>query len=349
MTEREILPTADRLLGLVDAMAGQPVLMLVDLVADVFISGAPKRISREAPVLILSFEGERLTPGGGANAVANVAALGGRPLPLGVVGDDVHGGRLRDALAAHGVPTAGILVRRGFRTPTKVRILGGGRNQVKQQIVRYDIEDTLALAGEERERFAAALAGWRGTARAAIVSDYGYGAADPALLPTLRAALAPGGTLVGDSRFRLAAFAGLDGATPNEEETEALLGARLAEDLGALAGSCRGLLHRLGARFLLVTRGSRGMSLFQEGATAHLPVSGGDQVADVTGAGDTVIGTFALALAAGASPLEAALLSNYAGGVVVMKAGTATLTPDELRRAIRADPRPLEELRWARC
>jgi rfaE bifunctional protein kinase chain/domain len=349
MTEREILPTTDRLLGLVDAMAGQPVLMLVDLVADVFISGTPKRISREAPVLILSFEGERLTPGGGANAVANVAALGGRPLPLGVVGDDLHGERLRDALAAQGVPTAGILARRGFRTPTKVRILGGGRNQVKQQIVRYDVEDTLELSGDERRRFADALAGWRGTARAAIVSDYGYGADDPALLGPLRAALAPGGTLVGDSRFRLAAFAGLDGATPNEEETEALLGTRLADDLELLAGSCRVLLGRLGTRFLLVTRGSRGMSLFQEGATAHLPVSGGDQVADVTGAGDTVIGTFALALAAGAGPLEAALLSNYAGGVVVMKAGTATLTAGELRRAIRADPRPLEELRWARC
>jgi len=348
MTEREILPNADRLLALVDAMAGQPVLMLVDLVADVFISGAPKRISREAPVLILTFEGERLTPGGGANAVANVAALGGRPLPLGILGDDAHGDRLRDALAALGVPTAGLLVRRGFRTPTKVRILGGGRNQVKQQIVRYDIEDTLELSGEERERFAGALAGWRGAARAAIVSDYGYGAADPALLPPLRAALAPQGTLVGDSRFRLAAFAGLDGATPNEEEAEALLGTRLADDLGALERSCRGLLGRLGARFLLLTRGSRGMSLFQDGSTAHLPVSGGDQVADVTGAGDTVIGTFALALAAGGSPLEAALLSNYAGGVVVMKAGTATLTRDELRRAIRADPRPLEELRWLR-
>jgi len=328
-------------------MAGRPVLMLVDLVADVFVTGSPKRISREAPVLILRFEGERLTPGGGANAVANVAALGGRPLPLGVTGDDAHGERLRDALAALGVETAGLLVRRGFRTPTKVRILGGGRHQVKQQIVRYDIEDRLELAAEERERFAAALAGWRGAARVAVVSDYGYGAAEPALLGPLRDALAPGGTVVGDSRFRLDAFSGLDGATPNEEETEALLGSRIEDDLARLERGGRRLLERLGTRFLLVTRGSRGMSLFQPGATAHLPVSGTDQVADVTGAGDTVIGTFALALAAGAGPLEAALLSNYAGGLVVMKAGTATLTRDELRRVIRTDRRPLEELRWA--
>src|ERR1700726_496153 len=139
MPEREILPTADRLLALVDAMAGQPVLMLVDLVADVFITGVPKRISREAPVLILAFEDERLAPGGGANAVANVAALGGRPLPLGVLGDDAHGERLRGALAALGVPTGGLLVRRGFRTPTKVRILGGGRHQAKHKTARYHV------------------------------------------------------------------------------------------------------------------------------------------------------------------------------------------------------------------
>jgi D-glycero-beta-D-manno-heptose-7-phosphate kinase len=347
MTEREPLPTAARLRSLVDAMSGQPVLMLVDLVADVFITGAPKRISREAPVLILAFEGETLTPGGGANAVANVAALGGRPLPLGVVGDDAHGDRLRGALAALGIDTSGLLVRRGFRTPTKVRILAGGRHQVKQQIVRYDVEDRLELSAEERRRFAAALAAWREAARVAIVSDYGYGAVEPALLAPLRAALAPRGTVVGDSRYRLGAFAGLDGATPNEEEAEALLGCSLHDDLEALERGGRRLLASLGASFLLVTRGSRGMTLFQPGSAAHLPVSGADQVADVTGAGDTVIGTFALALAAGASPLEAALLSNYAGGVVVMKAGTATLTQAELRRVVDGDRRPVEELRWA--
>jgi rfaE bifunctional protein kinase chain/domain len=346
MPVREILPTSDRLLALVDAMAGQPVVMLVDMVADLFITGAPKRISREAPVLILSYQGERLAPGGGANAVANVAALGGEPLPLGIVGDDSSGERLCAALATLGITTAGLLKRRGFKTPTKVRILGGGRHQVKQQIVRYDIEDSLELADGERARFAAVLDEWRGRARVAILSDYGYGGVDPSLVAPLRAALAPGATVVGDSRYRLAAFAGLDGATPNEEETEALLGNRIEDDAQRLEQGGRRLLTRLGMRFLLVTRGSRGMSLFLQDQTAHLPVVGTDQVADVTGAGDTVIGTFALALAAGASPLEAALLSNYAGSVVVMKAGTATVSPDELRRVLQSDHRPLEELRW---
>jgi rfaE bifunctional protein kinase chain/domain len=363
MTGNATVPATDRLLDLVDAMAGRPVVMLVDLVADLFVTGVPKRISREAPVLILSYEGERLAPGGGANAVANVAALGGRPLLAGVVGDDAHGRGLLAELAARGVAVEGVVVRPGYRTPTKVRILGGARHAIKQQIVRYDIEEKLTLTAEERARLSAHLAACAPAgARVAILSDYGYGTVEPELVPVVRAALGDGGregggdgesgghgaaVVVGDSRYRLGAFCGLDGATPNEEEAEALLGAPL-DDPGGLGPGGQSLRERLGARFLLITRGSRGMSLFRRGETVHLPVSGTDQVADVTGAGDTVIGTFALALAAGADPLEAALLSNYAGGVVVMKMGTATLTPGELARAIRADPRPLEKLRWAR-
>jgi len=348
MVEARRLPTTERLLELVDGMAGQPVVMAVDLVADRFIQGVPKRISREAPVLILAYQGERLAPGGGANAVANVAALGGRPLPVGVVGDDASGRELVAALAELGVETGGILTRAGYRTPTKVRILGGGKHSIKQQIVRYDIEDTLALTAGERDRFAERLAGWAGEARVAILSDYGYGAVDPALLPAVRRALGPEAVLVGDSRYRLAEFAGLDGATPNEEEAEALLGADIDDDPDRLEEGGRRLLSRLAARFLLITRGSRGMSLFEPEGSAHLPVHGTDQVADVTGAGDTVIGAFALALAAGAAPLEAAILADYAGGVVVMKMGTATLSPGELEQAVARDPRPLTELRWAR-
>jgi rfaE bifunctional protein kinase chain/domain len=346
MPHVQVLPTTERLLQRIDAMSGQPVAMLVDLVADVFITGTPKRISREAPVLILSYQGERLTPGGGANAVANVAALGGRPLPLGVVGDDPHGQGLLAELAARGVTTEGIAVRPGYRTPTKVRILGGGKHSIKQQIVRYDIEETLTLTGDERERFTRLLRSWSGVARVAILSDYGYGAVEPAMLPQVRDALGEGATLIADSRYRLGGFAGLDGATPNEEEAEALLGSTIDDDLDRLEQAGRALRERLGARFLLITRGSRGMSLFQPEVSAHLPVSGTDQVADVTGAGDTVIGTFALALAAGADPLEAALLANYAGGLVVMKMGTATCSPEELKRAVETDPRPLKELRW---
>jgi rfaE bifunctional protein kinase chain/domain len=331
------------LLELVDRMAGRPVVVLADLVADRFIVGTAKRISREAPVLILRQESERLLPGGGANAVANVAALGGRPLALGLVGDDQSGRALVAELAARGADVSGVAVRTGYRTPTKTRILGGAKGGVKQQIVRFDVEDPITPTDEDRERF---LAVARGAAQVAILSDYGYGGVEPGLVGSLRAALPVGATLLCDSRYRLEHFRGVDGATPNEEEAEALWGRDL--DAPSIHTSGEALRARLGARFLLITRGSRGLVLLSQGRpSAHLPVHGTDQVADVTGAGDTVIGTFALALAAGAEPLEAAALANYAGGVVVMKLGTATLSPDELRDAIRADARPLEELTWA--
>ena len=242
------------------------------------------------------------------------------------------------------------MVRAGHRTPTKTRILGGGKHSIKQQIVRYDIEQPLTLTAADRQRFETQLGRWAGAARVAVLSDYGYGAVEPALPAGGAAArCSPGARCSATAASGWSEFRGLDGATPNEEEAEALLGERAGRRRRAArraAGSA--LRARLGARFLLVTRGSRGMALFHDGAAAHLPVHGTDQVADVTGAGDTVIGTFALALAAGATPLEAALLANYAGGIVVMKMGTATLTRGELEAAVRLDPRPLRELQWAK-
>lgn len=351
-------PTPERLCDLIRRMAGRPVVVLADLVVDRFVSGTPKRISREAPVLILRYESERITPGGGANAVANIAALGGRPLALGVVGDDPSGHALLDDLRERGVPTTGIRIRAGYRTPTKTRILGGAKGTIKQQIVRYDVEDHLTLGDADREHFRTTLDGWIGDSPApgvAVLSDYGYGTVDTAAAADLRRALARTGEGIAllDSRFRLAELTGFDGATPNEEEAEALFGGELeppglpperaAERFHRAASELR---ERLGVRFLLITRGSRGMALALPGCSAHVPVHGTAQVADVTGAGDTVIGTFALAVAAGANPLEAALLADYAGGVVVMKMGTATVSAVELEAAVRSDLQPIEELRW---
>lgn len=340
-------PSPDRLLDLIDRMQGQKVLMLVDLVVDRFVHGTPKRISREAPVLILRFDEEVLTPGGGANAVANVLALGGAPLPVGVVGDDAAGAGLLARFRELGIPTRGVLVRDGFRTPTKTRILAGGRHAIKQQVVRYDVEDELPADPSLDEALAAKLGELADGAAAGVMSDYGYGAVHPGLVAPLRARLGDR-PLLGDSRYRLGELEGLDGATPNLEEAEALLGAPLRDDdREALEDAGRTLLERQGGRLLLVTRGSAGMSLFVDSNPAkawHLPVHGTDQVADVTGAGDTVIGAFALALAAGATPLEAACLANYAGGIVVMKMGTATASPDELRGAVESDPELLRRI-----
>ena len=348
MSHSQSAPTADRLLELSWAMTDQPILMPVDLVADRFVSGRPKRISREAPVLILSYEGESMTPGGGANAVANVAALGGRPLPLGVVGDDESGSKLLKVLQDAGIPTDGILIRPGYRTPTKTRILGGGHHSIKQQIVRFDIEEKQDLSESETEVLSQQLRKWQDRAKVAILSDYGYGAVPPSLVTRVRETVGQDGVILCDSRYRLAEFDGLDGATPNEEEAEALLQGPISESQKQLLTAGTRLLELLGAKFLLITRGSFGMCLFDSEGMVQIPVHGTDQVADVTGAGDTVIGTFALALAAGGTPLEAALMANFAGGIVVMKRGTATLSRRELEMAITTDPRPLTEMKWAK-
>jgi rfaE bifunctional protein kinase chain/domain len=339
---RSGVPDAARLLELIDGFAEQPILVLGDLVVDRFIRGTPKRISREAPVLILRHDGEELVPGGGANAVANLHALGGRPLPVGFVGDDEPGRALLDLFARRGIPIEGILVRAGYRTACKTRVLAGARHAIKQQIVRLDVEDALPLTDDERAELERRLVQRSTRCRVFVLSDYGLGAAEPAL--AMRLAPRDGLTRIVDSRYRLGDLSGFDGATPNEEELESLEG-----EEGSILERGQRLRGRLGVRFLLLTRGSHGMILFVDGAAASIPVHGTDQVADVTGAGDTVLGTFALAVAAGAEPLEAALLANYAGGVVVMKMGTATLGRDELRAAVRADPRPLQELRWESC
>ena len=341
-----MIPDRDRLLRLVDGLDGQPVLLLVDAVADRFVHGVPKRISREAPVLILRLTGETVALGGGANAAANVRALGGEPLVVGCVGDDEAGAAVARTLAELGIATDGLVVRHGWPTPTKTRILAGFPTGIKQQVVRFDREELAELNEAERQAVGERLERWTGRARVAVLSDYGYGAVVPELLPAVRRSLREGGVTLVDSRFRLGEFRGTDGATPNEEEAEALCGRALERAPGIDAAGDE-LRRRLEARFLLITRGSRGMALFDERGATHVPVHGSAQVADVTGAGDTVIGTFALALAAGASPLEATLLANYAGGIVVLKTGTATLGADELREAIHSDPSPIERLAWA--
>lgn len=346
MAITEALPSPGRLHELVAAMAGQSVLMAVDLVADRFITGTPKRISREAPVLILSQESDHFVPGGGANAVANIAALGGRPLPLGVVGDDDSGRAILSAFDDLGVTSRGIATLAGYHTPTKVRVLGGGRHAIKQQIVRYDIEDTVTEDETTQWVHAQALGHWKERARIAVLSDYGYGAVTPQLIAPLRSALADQGRVLCDSRYRLGDFEGVDGATPNEEEAETLFGESLGDDPARLAAAGASIQERLATQFLLVTRGGLGMTLFEAARAIHIPIHGSDQVADVTGAGDTVIGAFALALAAGGTPLEAALLANFAGGVVVQKLGTATLGRDELDAAVAAGSQTLEGVRW---
>jgi D-glycero-beta-D-manno-heptose-7-phosphate kinase len=331
-------PSRERLLALLPAFAGKRLVVAGDCVLDRFVYGHPKRVSREAPVLILSFWKEENLPGGAGNTAANVRALGGNPLLVGAIGDDESGRTLLQILQERRIDTAGLSVVPGYATPTKTRVLGGGPHSIKQQIVRYDREDSL----RRDEVLENVLAGWLDRlapdAHGAILSDYGYGSVTPAAVPRLRAQMKPAAPLLVDSRHGLLSFSGADAVTPNEEELEECAGESLGDSAEALGAATARLMERTGCKTVLVTRGSRGMALVENrNQPVLIPVHGTDQVADVTGAGDTVLATFALALAAGASPLEAAHLANFAGGVVVMKMGTATVTPEELRSAIEAD------------
>jgi rfaE bifunctional protein kinase chain/domain len=327
-----------RLHETVERFPSRRIVLYGDLVLDRFVLGTPKRISREAPVIILRFEGQRDIPGGGANALANLAALGATVLPAGVLGDDEAGAALLAALAGIGVDVRGIVTLPGFRTVTKVRIVAGGAVSLKHQVARYDVEDQLPDHDGWRDALLARLAQIAATAHAAAVSDYGYGVVTAAGVARLRAALPAGALVVADSRFSLDSLGTVDGATPNLEEL-AESGGSMPEGDTEVAIAAEALRAKLGARFVAATRGSDGLTLVEAGRPAlHLPVFGTDQVADVTGAGDTVLATLTLALAAGAHPADAAVLANLAGGIVVTKLGTATVSRDELHRAIDLAP-----------
>jgi rfaE bifunctional protein kinase chain/domain len=331
--------TGARLAELVRAFRGRRVLVLADLVADEFVHGRVQRISREAPVLILEHETTDVRLGGGANAVHNLASLGARPVPVGVLGADGDGKTLRALLREKGIPAGAVFTDPEYPTPRKSRILGGGTHSTRQQLVRIDRVRPLPARSAARAKVREALRRYEGTLHGVLVSDYGLGLVTPALA---RAAIALARRrrvpVTVDSRYALLSLQRMTAVTPNEPEVEAALGITIGHDRRRLEEAGQTLLRRLRTEAVLITRGSDGMSLFQTGTRPlHIPVHGSEQVADVTGAGDTVIAVFTLALSAGATPAEAARLANYAGGLVVMKRGTATVTPDELIAACAAD------------
>ncbi|MFQ5925938.1 MAG: bifunctional heptose 7-phosphate kinase/heptose 1-phosphate adenyltransferase [Terriglobia bacterium] len=337
----------DQLAAYLRRFPGRRVLVLGDLVADEFIYGEMKRVwgdiartSREVAFgLVLREREVQRVPGGGANAVNNLVALGARPLPVGFVGDDEAGRRLRRCLQRAGVDTAGIRVLRGRTTTTKARILVGSPQSPAQQVLRLDREETHAPPPAAERRLLAAARRVLPRVDAILVSDYGYGAATPVLLARLLGGRRLRVPVVVDSRFRLRAYRRLTAATPSMPELEEAYHCQIGADGRLLKRLGRRLLGELRARAVLVTRGRHGMLLVERGKKpVSIPSAGGDQVSDVTGAGDTVAAVFTLALAAGAHFAQAARLANFAGGCVVQKRGTATVSRAELLAALNARP-----------
>ncbi len=311
---------ARRLERTLEGFRERTIVVVGDLIADEYLFGKPARISREAPVLILKFTERELGLGGAANAAHNVHALGARVVPIGVVGRDAPGDELLGLFHAAGMATDGIVTENDRPTPVKTRIMAGG----ELQTITEDAVVARLTALAER-------------ADAILVSDYGYGTVTPRVFERIRAIARRRGAVVSvDSRYELPRFTGVTAATPNEAELAQLAGVPMDDERGVDKAG-RQLLERLDARILLVTRGSRGMALLErDGGTSFIPIHGTDEIADVTGAGDTVIATFTVALAGGATPIVAATLANMAGGIVVMKRGTATVSPAELAQALEA-------------
>ena len=329
----------DRLLELIDAFSKVRVLCAVDLVADEYVYGQISRVSREAPVLILDYDETRIVPGGGGNAVNNIAALGGRPSTIGVVGKDPAGRDLVAALRRSKVDVTAVLREPDYHTPTKTRILAGGVHAGKQQVVRIDRKTRVSVTPEVNKHLDGAVKDLLPRADVVMVSDYDYGLITPDFGNALaRRAASLRKQAVLDSRYSILAYSGFASATPNEPEVEAALGVSIGNDDAKLEDAGRKLMTKLRVQALLMTRGKDGMALFEpRRATQHIPIYGSDAIADVTGAGDTVISAYTLALGAGASFHEAAVLANYAGGIVVMKRGTATVSRVELADAVRTD------------
>jgi ADP-heptose synthase, bifunctional sugar kinase/adenylyltransferase len=325
----------ERLTAIVRRFPQRKVVVVGDLVADQFLVGEISRVSREAPVLILRHERTETTPGGAANCALNLAALDARATLIGVTGEDKAGDALLGKLRTARVECGGVIRSSEVQTTTKVRILAGQTHSTRQQVLRVDYESAPLEDAEVHEGLRARLREAAEDADAIIVSDYNYGVADESMATIVREiAKRRGIPLLVDSRFRLSRFPEFTSATPNEDEVEQLL-ERQMETAGELEAECAELRARLGFEALLVTRGSNGMMLFEaDEPPLHIEAVGAREPIDVTGAGDTVIATYSLALASGASFADAARLANHAGGLVVMKRGTASINRQELLSSV---------------
>lgn len=330
----------DRLRKIVESFPKLTITVIGDLVADEFVFGEISRVSREAPVLILKHRERTVVPGGGANAINNLADLGVNVLPVGVVGEDEAGKLLIKAFRHKHIALTGILKDKAHTTVTKTRILAGMAHTARQQVVRVDREPEGDLTPHLKRELILAARQYARVSDAMLISDYGYGAATPAILNAIRERGRVDRTpVIVDSRYRILQFSGIAAATPNEPEVEEALGMKIGNDWDKVCLAGEELMARMKLGSLVITRGRDGMVAFEDKhKPVDIPIFGSDQVADVTGAGDTVIATFTAAFAAGASTEEAAQLANYAGGLVVMKRGTATVSQAELLHALEQSP-----------
>jgi len=320
------------------------VLVVGDLIADQWLYAQPRRLSREAPVMVLRHEKERLGAGGAANVARSLRALGAEVSLLGAIGRDASGRELLNLVESEGIDTSGVELVPGAVTPTKTRVLAAEPRRSLQQILRIDRDPPVPLDAEVRSRVAARTYALGRHVDALVVSDYEYGCAGPEVGAVALELARTGKVAVLDPRSSIDGFRGLTAITPNVAEVAHLVRADSPESLddpAALRAAARALLDTSVSRFLLVTRGNLGMALFGEDLPEEgvaVEASGSGEVTDVCGAGDTAAAVFALALAAGLPASDAMVLANAASGVVVMEHGAAVCRPSQLAGALATAP-----------
>jgi rfaE bifunctional protein kinase chain/domain len=326
------------LANLVDLLAGRRVIVVGDVVLDEYLVGRPARVSREAPVIVLEFSRRFCRPGGAGNPAVNVVTLGSEAVLVSRIGSDEAGRTLRHELARCGLSDAG-LVEAGERTFAKTRLLaedGASRQHVSRlDYVPHPLSQPERKLIRERLTLAVTSRSARASTPALLISDYKGGIVDAELVAFARELGREHGLLTTvDSQGDLGLFSGLDLVKCNLQEAETAAGFPINGDGDVTRAGCL-LIERLNCRFVVITRGAEGLSVFERGKPhAHIRATNRTEVFDVTGAGDTVIAVLTLGLLAGAPIVQAANLANVAAGLVVRKLGAATVTAADLRQSL---------------
>lgn len=315
---------------ILEEIRGRRIVVVGDLILDKFVWGKVRRISPEAPVPVVEVEKETIRPGGAANVAVNIRALGGIPLIIGIIGDDEEGNQLSEVLAREGLHTNGLIVDPGRKTSVKQRIIAQ-----HQQVCRTDREVRTPLGEVSRKYLKETTVEAAALAEGMIFSDYGKGTFRDGMAERLiRLGREKGKFVAVDPKDPdLGVYRGASLLTPNRSEAERATGMVLDSDAMVEAAG-RKIMLQCDLEHLLITRGEDGMSLFSRKGCSHLPTFS-LEVFDVTGAGDTVIAVFTLAVAAGADPWDAAALANHAASVAISKLGTVAVTAEEIRENIR--------------
>jgi len=321
---------------IIDGFTKAKIAVIGDIVADIYIYGKPFKLSREAPVLVIRHDSERIVPGGAGNAINNLAQLGAIVYPISIIGNDDAGRSLLNHFANNNINLEGLIISDERETISKTRIMAGDDHTSKQQVIRIDKEAKQQIASHLEEDFLSYLTQITKSVDALIVSDYGHGVITPKIIEKINQ-IARRKMVVVDSRYNLLKYKGVTIITPNESEAEESSGILIKNDEDVVT-IAKKFIKELNLKAALITRGNKGMLIAEKsGSVNYIPIFGEEDIVDITGAGDTVTSVLTLSLTSGASFYEAARLSNYAAGIVVMKSGTATLIRKELLKSVEHD------------